>query len=399
MLKRFFAKALTPAAPVAAAPQWRGGGDAAVLSVSTGGEILAASENAAQIFGEPSGLDGLTLQGLCAFSDRAAVDAMLRDEGAARVETLGASPRQIAMRCQPAAEGVVTVLAIDRSAQAAAETRLRAEATAASELLADLSHEMKTPLNAVIGFADAMRGETFGPLGHEKYGEYADHIAASGAHLVDLISTILDLAKSQSGRAPIRRSVVRVEEIAGECLAMVRQSAEEAGLDLTADIAPDLPESYLDGRAIRQILLNLLSNAIKFTSQGRVSLHLERSGDMLVARIADTGVGMSAEELKRIGARFTSVHKNGVRGAGGAGLGLALAFVLAEAQGGALKLESAPGEGVTATLRLPIAAAPAREADDADASDEPIVHSQLDRIEALRRELNERKAREGQRAA
>ncbi|MEL7488507.1 MAG: ATP-binding protein, partial [Pseudomonadota bacterium] len=114
--------------------------------------------------------------------------------------------------------------------------------------------------------------------------------------------------------------------------------------------------------------------------------------DALNHGVEDTGVGMSAAELSRLGGRFTAIQKDGVRGAGGSGLGLALAFALAEAQGGSLSLASAPGEGVRATLRLPITAPPARPARMDDAARDVVVHSQLDRIEALRREIAAKKA-------
>ncbi|MEL7487066.1 MAG: HAMP domain-containing sensor histidine kinase, partial [Pseudomonadota bacterium] len=238
-------------------PVWRGAGDAAVLELAADGAVLAASENAPRLFGEPSGLDGLTLQGLC---DGASRDGILnaigaRDACVVDAATLAHPETRLRLQFAPAAAGGVCVLALPASAEEANASD--APMDEAVELLADLSHEMKTPLNAVIGFADAMRRETFGPLGGEKYVEYADHIAASGAHLVDLITTILDLAKSQSGRLPIKRAVVRLDDIAAECLAMVSGPAEDAGLTATATIAPDLPDAFLDGRAVRQILINL----------------------------------------------------------------------------------------------------------------------------------------------
>ncbi|MEM9705786.1 MAG: HAMP domain-containing sensor histidine kinase [Pseudomonadota bacterium] len=271
---------------------------------------------------------------------------------------------------------------------------------ASAEMLADLSHEMRTPLNAVIGFADAMENETFGPLGHDKYVEYARHINSSGRHLLDLISSILDLSKIEAQRFSLKRQVTGLSAIAYDAAAMVRGAADAAGLSLTLRISEDLPESYLDPRAVRQILINLLANAVKFTSDGGVTLEADRDGDWLIVVVSDTGVGMSEAELARLGGRFTSALGEGVRGAKGAGLGLALAFALAEAHGGSLKLASAPGEGMCATLRLPVAKAPKRanlsslngapKGTDAQAQGaaEETVRSQLDRIEAYRRELD-----------
>ena len=181
----------------------------------------------------------------------------------------------------------------------------------------------------------------------------------SGAHLLDLVNAILDLAKIGADRYQLTRVKTDPGAIGKACAEMVRMSAEKAGLKLVTDIAGDLPESFLDPRALRQILLNLLSNAVKFTSDGEIFLSAAAINGDIVFTVKDSGVGMSAEELEKLGARFTAAQGAGVRGAGGAGLGLALAFALAELHGGALTIDSAPGEGVTATVRLPVVA-PAR---------------------------------------
>lgn len=274
----------------------------------------------------------------------------------------------------------------------------RAEAKAARDRLADLSHEMRTPLNAVIGFSGAMGAEVFGPLGHARYYEYAEHIRSSGAHLLDLVNSILDLSRIEADRFDLKREAVNVGSLALECAAMVRLGAEAAGLKLDAHIEDGMPESFLDPRAVRQILINLLSNAVKFTSDGAISLTAARVGEAIEILVKDTGVGMSAEELAKLGARFTAAQGAGVRGAKGAGLGLALAFALADLHGGSLKLDSAPGEGVTATLRLPLVAPPQRKRDlkaveglgyagdeESARAEPPAVLTQLERIEAYRR--------------
>ncbi len=274
------------------------------------------------------------------------------------------------------ANGRISVLMVDRTqhveelAQLRREAaRARAEAREGVRALGDLSHEMRTPLNAVIGFADAMTQETFGPLGHEKYEEYAEHIRASGRHLLDLVSAILDLARIEADRFTLSRAMVEPGKIALSCAEMLRLSAEKAGLRLTTRIEPNLPACWMDARALRQILINLLGNAIKFTSDGEITLTVGRDEDVIVFAVSDNGVGMSEAELEQIGARFTSAQIAGVRGAGGAGLGLSLAQALSELHGGSLSLKSAPGEGLQAEVRLPISAeaAPARESRGASA--------------------------------
>ncbi len=319
----------------------------------------------------------------------------------------------------PRERAPASVLILDRTEETRSQERLarsldaaRSESRSGAAALADLSHEMKTPLNAVIGFADALREETFGPLGHPRYAEYADHIHASGAHLLDLVKSILDLARIEADRLTLAPVIADPNRIAEECAAMVRQTAEKNGLTLVVDLDTATPECAFDPRAVRQILVNLLANAVKFTSDGEVRVSVSTSrgangrdelgGDdgagtdeYLVFTVADTGIGMDAAALEKLGPRFTDAQGAGVRGADGAGLGLSLAFKLAELHGGALKIASAPGEGVTARLELPLdrsgaARAPERRIPSAPA---PFAPTQLERIEARRREAARRRAR------
>lgn len=271
-----------------------------------------------------------------------------------------------------------------------------AEARAAAEVLTDLSHEMRTPLNAVLGFAGALESDMFGPLGHPKYYEYVDYIRASGRHLLDLVTSILDLSRIEADRYALKRESTDPGAVAAECAGMMRLAAEKAGLQLRTEISADLPRCHLDPRALRQILLNLLANAIKFTSDGSVTLTVDHRDETLRFVVADTGVGMNAQDLARLGTRFTAAQGAGVRGAKGAGLGLALASALSALHGGALTFASAPGEGVTATVLMPVTAPPvARAQRDSPAASERSERSsaqpsgiltQLDRIEAYRRQ-------------
>lgn len=297
------------------------------------------------------------------------------------------------------ANGDVAILIADRTAEDAARRALEKEAAAAAaeakagaRLLADLSHEMKTPLNAVIGFADAMREETFGPIGNRKYEEYAGHIGASGRHLLDLVTSILDLARLEADRLSLKPVICKPADIIAECAAMVRLAADDAGLGLTLEIEPGIGECLLDPRALRQIVLNLLSNAVKFTSDGAITVRAHADGDTLLMTVEDTGIGMSADELNALGARFTKAQGAGVRGADGAGLGLSLAFALAERHGGTLDLASAPGEGVRATVRLPLNRPRAAKDETRRPPEPPRIQSQLERVEAYRREVAQTRA-------
>ena len=259
--------------------------------------------------------------------------------------------------------------------------------------IADLSHELKTPLNAILGFADVMRSKAFGPLGNARYDEYADLIHTSGEHMSALISSALDFAKIEAGKYQLDYINTPIGDVVRECGAMMTRQAEIAGLDLRLDISDALPNSYLDPKALRQMLLNLLSNAIKFTSDGEVFLSAYETNDMLYFGVRDTGVGMNAEELAHLGERFTNVHQQGVRGAPGTGLGLSLVFSLADLHGGDVRLESAPGEGLSVTIAIPVRTAPPKRVPSRFAKvanvqlpQENDIQSQLDRVAAFRKE-------------
>lgn len=400
-MRRFLARLLKRPARAAV---WAGAPGASVLAIDGRGRVSAFSPGAGAALGrEEAGLSGLAFAALFTGADRKGVETALEEASGARVRVtiLGqggeTAPAEISVA--KGADGARSALILNAPAAARrpdlAQTAMaaRAEAKERADLLADLSHEMKTPLNAVIGFSEAILSETFGPLGHDKYAEYAQHIRASGGHLLDLVTSLLDLSRIEAGRFALHCEMTDIGAVAQECASMVRLSAEKAGLRLVTRIEEDLPESWIDPRALRQILLNLLSNAVKFTSDGEVALEARREGEEIVLTVTDTGVGMSKEDLAKLGARYTAAQGDGVRGAKGTGLGLALAFALAELHGGSLKLDSAPGEGVKASLRLPVRVPqrPRRLEDlrqnaAARARPAPDVLTQLERIEAYRRE-------------
>ncbi len=417
-LRRFSSLTSGPSAGFA------GGSGCAVAHIDKDGLIVSDAPSFRRLF--LRGDEARSLLDAFLPEERSRIDEALKSN---RVDTIEVRARRRAdgdigvfeLTFDRRAYGRICVLMVDRTrhveelAQLRREAeRARGEAREGVRALGDLSHEMRTPLNAVIGFADAMTQETFGPLGHEKYEEYAEHIRASGRHLLDLVSAILDLARIEADRFTLSRAMVEPGKIALSCADMLRLSAEKAGLRLTTHIEPNLPACWMDARALRQILINLLSNAIKFTSDGEITLTVGRDEDAIVFAVSDNGIGMSEAELERIGARFTSAQINGVRGAGGAGLGLSLAQALAELHGGALSLQSAPGEGLRAEVRLPISAeaAPARESRRApaigtrsatpedlegaelakgNANSSGDVLTQLERVEAYRRDAAARR--------
>jgi signal transduction histidine kinase len=236
--------------------------------------------------------------------------------------------------------------------------RAKEEAELASrtktEFLANMSHELRTPLNAVIGFAEIMRGAVFGPLGDARYGEYAADIRDSGQHLLNLINDLLDVSKIEFGKVELCEETVDLTGIIDSCMRLMRDRADQAGLELAAHTPPDLPYLRADGRRLKQILLNLMSNAVKFTpSGGRVTVRARLAEGGLEIIVADTGIGIAPHDLAKALQPFGQIDSRMSRKYQGTGLGLPLTKSMIELHGGSLRLESVVGRGTTATLWLP----------------------------------------------
>ena len=246
---------------------------------------------------------------------------------------------------------------LSRLAQQAAEQQQTAESASAakSQFLANISHELRTPLNAILGFSEIMKAEMFGPLGSPQYRGYAADIHHSGSHLLTVINDILDLSKIEAGKFELNEEDCDPVRLVRDAVRFVAERAASAGLGLQQRLAPGLPAVRADGRLIKQILLNLLSNAIKFTPDGglvTVVAEMDREGGLSLS-VADTGVGIAADQLERVLQPFTQVENTLTRTHAGTGLGLPLCKSLIELHGGRLVLESAVGRGTTVTIILP----------------------------------------------
>ncbi len=224
-----------------------------------------------------------------------------------------------------------------------------------SEFLAHMSHELRTPMNAVIGFTEMMSREVFGPVGSPKYREYIGDIAASGQHLLHVVNNILDLAKVEAGKWEMDDGDVNLRDLCESTLQLVRERARSAGVALSCDAAA--PEVVLRGdhRLLRQIIVNLLTNGIKFTERGgKVSLGWDRRPDgMLALVVADTGVGMTEEDCRRVMEPFGRGSAELARARHDTGLGLTLCRQFAKMHGGRLELASALGKGTVVSVVLP----------------------------------------------
>ncbi|MGH6968729.1 MAG: sensor histidine kinase, partial [Stellaceae bacterium] len=231
-----------------------------------------------------------------------------------------------------------------------AESALRAK----SEFLANMSHELRTPLNAVIGFSEIISGEVLGPIGNEKYLEYARDLNASGRHLLDLINDILDLTKITAERLDLADEVIDVADLVDSSIRMVARRAAAQNINLVRVIAPEVYCVRGDERRLRQVVLNLLTNSVKFTPSGgsvavRASIEFER----LVIEVRDTGVGISEDDLPMVLEPFGQVDNAFNRTGGGTGLGLPLTKKLIELHGGVFVIESVPNQGTVVRMILP----------------------------------------------
>jgi signal transduction histidine kinase len=269
--------------------------------------------------------------------------------------------RVVEMRLMPMPEGGIIATYLDITEQKRVEADLRRakeEAELASrsksEFLANMSHELRTPLNAVIGFADILKGEVFGPLGDQRYVDYAGDIRDSGLHLLKLINDVLDVSKIEFGKIALADETVDVAAVAQSCVRLMHDRADAAGITITQSLPLDLPLVQADELRLKQILLNLLSNAVKFTQPGgAVTLSGASDERGLCIIVEDTGIGIEPGDLATALRPFGQIDSRLARKYQGTGLGLPLTKSMVELHGGRLEIESVPGVGTKATVWLP----------------------------------------------
>jgi signal transduction histidine kinase/DNA-binding response OmpR family regulator len=221
-----------------------------------------------------------------------------------------------------------------------------------SEFLASMSHELRTPLNAIIGFSEVLLERMFGEL-NERQDEYLRDIWSSGKHLLELLNDILDLSKIEAGQMVLNRSDLVVGESLEYCLSMVRERALKQRILLSLEVDPGVGLLNADRLRFRQVVLNLLSNAVKFTPEGgRVDVRAFIRDQELVVLVADTGVGVPAEDRERIFDSFQQGTRSSEQ-VEGTGLGLTLSKRILELHGGRIWVDSEAGQGSTFGFALP----------------------------------------------
>lgn len=274
-----------------------------------------------------------------------------------------AAGRTIRLLAAPIAEGraVGAVVAhLDITTERVAEQRMReamrtveAADNAKTTFLAHMSHELRTPLNAILGFSELIRDAHLGPL-PERYRGYAEDIHRSGQHLLALVNDVLDLSRVESGRLELQPEPVDLGGDIQDAVSLVAQRAESHGIAIEQRVARDLPPLTADPLRLRQILINLLTNAVKFTPDGgRVTIEAAAVARSVRITVADTGIGMTEQEIALALEPFRQARKLSRRPREGSGLGLPLAKALVESHGGMLMIDSEPGVGTRITILLP----------------------------------------------
>ena len=277
----------------------------------------------------------------------------------------------VEMRCRPleqaSSEAEVVAVMRDVTDRKIQEQALELARTAAEQadasrtrFLANMSHELRTPLNAIIGFSEMIVQEEALMIDAARRKEYAQLINDSGQHLLSVVNGILDMSKMESGNFEILPEPFAPRAALLHCCNLLALKAREGGVDLVTRAPEDLAVMTGDPRAFKQIVLNLVVNAIKFTERGgSVTVSATVEGPRLVLRVTDTGVGISADDLKRIGDPFFQAGKTYQRKHEGTGLGLSIVKGLVGLHHGEINVQSRIHEGTTVTVALPLAFTPA----------------------------------------
>jgi signal transduction histidine kinase len=235
-----------------------------------------------------------------------------------------------------------------RRAKDAAETANVAK----SQFLNNMGHEVRTPLNAVIGYMELIHDNIYGEV-PEKIRDVLQRVEKNGQRLLSLINEVLDISKMEAGRLTLSLSDYSMLEVAQTVATSFESAAAEKHLALKVTVAPDLPRGRGDQRRLTQVVMNLVGNAIKFTEIGEVQLDVQASDGAFLVSVADTGPGIATADQQRIFEAFGQIDTSKTR-KGGTGLGLSITKRIVELHSGRIWVESTPGKGSTFRFTVPI---------------------------------------------
>lgn len=240
---------------------------------------------------------------------------------------------------------------------AATAAKAEAESRQKSQFLANVSHELRTPLNAIIGFSEIIKNQVMGPLQNEQYMNYINDIHSSGVHLLSLINDILDFSKAEAGKLELQLSELDATKLIQNCLRLVSPRAEQAKVNLKAEVPKEHFVITGDAKKLKQVMLNLLSNSVKFTPEDgevRVTAWQNVMDDSISIEVKDSGIGISPKDISRAMSPFGQVDSKLSRKYEGTGLGLPLTKKFVEIMGGTFKIESELNVGTTITITIPL---------------------------------------------
>ncbi len=235
----------------------------------------------------------------------------------------------------------------------ALNAELERASKAKSDFLASMSHELRTPMNAILGFTEMIRDGIYGDI-PDDIREPVGDIHTCGKQLLGLINNVLDLSKIEAGRMDLALGDYVVDDVVSPVRQALHALAAAKGLDLAVTIPAETPLCFGDGKRLTQCVMNLAGNALKFTREGRVEVRVEVQDDDLLFAVADTGIGIPAEQVGHIFEEFRQADVTVSREFGGTGLGLSITRKLVELHGGRIWVESVEGKGSTFFFRVPV---------------------------------------------
>lgn len=315
--------------------------DEAIVAVDARGDAVRMNGSARRLFGTTRPLPFPAADLALGPPLRDALSAAMRGTVSEGVETT-VGDRIVALTSSPLPAGGAVLAVLDLTERRRLETVRR-------DFVANVSHELKTPLTVIGGFAETLRDPHLGEADRLRF---IDLLTANTSRMQRIVDDLLDLSRYESNAWTPKPAEVDLETVVAELFALFRPAAAPKGIGLVSDIDPGARAVRFDPTALRQVLANLVENAVRYTSAGTVTVSSRTTDSGLLISVRDTGIGISPEHLHRIFERFYRADPSRSRSDGGTGLGLAIVRHLVEAHGGRVSAESAPGAGTTVFVRL-----------------------------------------------